>query len=185
MMGNRLTQNQSFAAVWMFLVDHSQVIHNLIVVWKIAKLSQDLRKFFILEEMQMQMQIKSIVIQPANPFPPLSQQRIEHLDVAFSVVVNLAIFLMIGVLICADIPKNWWYSFRFDSSKQIPCRRCQYFNDNQFLKCTLHPVTTMTKQAIDCCDYCPHNKEKRIKQESGALSYSSSWRSIVQNIFHK
>jgi hypothetical protein len=130
-----------------------------------------------------QMQIKSIVIQPSNSFPP-SQQRIEHLDVAFYVVVNLAIFSMIVVLICADIPKGWQYLLRFDSSKKIPCRRCQYFNDNQFLKCTLHPATTMTKQSVDCRDYCPHNKEKRIEQESGS-SYSTSWRRIVQNIFHK
>jgi hypothetical protein len=95
------------------------------------------------------MQTKSIIIQTANSFPPFSQQRLEHLDVAFYVIVNLAIFSMIGVLVCADIPKIWQYAFRLDSSNQIPCRRCQYFNDNQFLKCTLHPATTMTKQSID------------------------------------
>jgi hypothetical protein len=105
------------------------------------------------------MQTKSIIIQTANSFPPFIQQRLEHLDVAFYVVVNLAIFSMIGVLVCADIPKIWRYAFRLDSSKQIPCRRCQYFNDNQFLKCTLHPATTMTKQSIDCRDYCTHNQD--------------------------
>jgi hypothetical protein len=105
------------------------------------------------------MQINLIVIQAANPFPHLSQQRLEYLDVAFFIVVNLAICSMIGVLICADIPKIWRYALRLDSSKQIPCRRCQYFNNNQFLKCTLHPAATMTKQAIDCRDYCPHHQE--------------------------
>jgi hypothetical protein len=129
------------------------------------------------------MQTKSIAIQPFNSISP-NQQKVEHLDVAFYLAVNLAIFSIIGVLIFADIPKWWQYLFRFDSSRKIPCRRCQYFNDNQFLKCTLHPATTMTKQSFDCRDYSPHNQQKQVEQTSDSLD-SRSWHRIIQNIFHK
>jgi hypothetical protein len=114
---------------------------------------------------EIQVQVKSIAIQPSSPAITLSQQRIENLDIAFYAVVYLAIFSMIGILISANIPKDWQYSFRFGSHDKIPCRRCRYFSDNPFLKCALHPANTLTKQAIDCRDYCPHNKEKSIKKE--------------------
>jgi hypothetical protein len=130
------------------------------------------------------MKENSISIQPSHPFFPFGQQKIGNFDMSLYIIVNLAVFSTIAVLVCADIPKDWPYLFRFDLSKKIPCRRCQYFTDNQFLKCTVHPVTTMTNQAIDCRDYSPHNQEKRIEQENGS-SYRSSWRRIVQNIFHK
>ncbi|MDB9345741.1 hypothetical protein PN456_17520 [Nodularia spumigena CS-586/05] len=38
---------------------------------------------------------------------------------------------------------------------QIPCANCQFFTDNYRLKCTVHPSTASTEEAIDCCDYQP------------------------------
>jgi hypothetical protein len=131
-----------------------------------------------------QMQTKSIAIQPSNSFPP-SQPRIENLDTAFNAVTSLIMLLMIGVSIYAVIPKDWQHLLRFNSSQKIPCRRCQYFNDNQFLKCALHPITTLTKQAVDCSDYCPHRQKNQSKQASPSLSARISWRGIVQNMFNK
>ena len=110
------------------------------------------------------MQTKAIVIQPSNLFPPLSQQRVDNLDLAFCAVTSLVTLLLIGISICAVIPTTWHYSWQFNLSKKIPCRRCQYFNDNQFLKCTLHPATALTNQSVDCRDYCSNNNEKTIKE---------------------
>ncbi len=112
------------------------------------------------------MKENSTSIQPSHLFTPFGQQKIGNFDISLYIVMNLAVFLAIGMLVCADIPKDWQYLFRFDLSKKIPCRQCKYFNYNQFLKCTVHPVTTMTNQAIDCRDYCPLNQEERIEKES-------------------
>jgi ABC-type nickel/cobalt efflux system permease component RcnA len=36
---------------------------------------------------------------------------------------------------------------------QIPCANCQYFTSSYHLKCTVHPGTALTEEAIDCMDY--------------------------------
>lgn len=36
---------------------------------------------------------------------------------------------------------------------QIPCRTCQFFTNNQYLKCAVHPSTVLKQQAINCSDY--------------------------------
>ncbi|WP_414526896.1 hypothetical protein [Nodularia chucula] len=38
---------------------------------------------------------------------------------------------------------------------QIPCANCQFFTNNYRLKCTVHPSTASTEEAIDCSDYQP------------------------------
>ncbi|MBE9038972.1 hypothetical protein IQ246_28595 [aff. Roholtiella sp. LEGE 12411] len=38
---------------------------------------------------------------------------------------------------------------------QIPCTSCQFFTDNYRLKCTVHPSTANTEEAINCIDYQP------------------------------
>lgn len=39
--------------------------------------------------------------------------------------------------------------------QQVPCKKCQYFNNNYFLKCAVHPSIALTQEAVDCSDYCP------------------------------
>ena len=41
---------------------------------------------------------------------------------------------------------------------QIPCANCQYFTGNYILKCTVHPTSALTSEAIDCYDFCSHNR---------------------------
>ncbi|MBG1271968.1 hypothetical protein [Nostoc sp. WHI] len=36
---------------------------------------------------------------------------------------------------------------------QHPCKNCQFFNNNYYLKCAVHPSTALTKQALNCSDY--------------------------------
>ncbi|MEH1940564.1 MAG: hypothetical protein V7L01_10150 [Nostoc sp.] len=39
--------------------------------------------------------------------------------------------------------------------QQHPCKNCQFFNNNYFLRCAVHPTTALTKQALNCSDYSP------------------------------
>ncbi|MGG6281083.1 hypothetical protein ACQ4M3_05935 [Leptolyngbya sp. AN03gr2] len=43
----------------------------------------------------------------------------------------------------------------------IPCYRCQFFSNNPFLKCAVHPNVVLSQQAVDCSDYCPYQGYKR------------------------
>jgi hypothetical protein len=36
---------------------------------------------------------------------------------------------------------------------QHPCKNCQFFNNNYYLKCAVHPSTALTKEALNCSDY--------------------------------
>lgn len=44
------------------------------------------------------------------------------------------------------------------SDSQIPCRNCIFFAKNQYLKCAVHPFNVLTKQAINCSDYCKNHQ---------------------------
>lgn len=41
---------------------------------------------------------------------------------------------------------------------QIPCAKCQFFTDNYYLKCTVHPTYALTETAINCRDFCSLQK---------------------------
>jgi hypothetical protein len=36
---------------------------------------------------------------------------------------------------------------------RIPCSECRFFTHHYHLKCTIHPSTALTEEAIDCLDY--------------------------------
>jgi hypothetical protein len=101
------------------------------------------------------METQLIAIQTSNSFV-LNQRRMENLDVNFLMITSLIIFSTICILIYACLPKNSKYSLGFNQSHPFPCYRCQYFSNNLHLRCTVHPVTALTEQAVDCRDFYPH-----------------------------
>ncbi|AFZ34466.1 hypothetical protein Sta7437_0881 [Stanieria cyanosphaera PCC 7437] len=36
---------------------------------------------------------------------------------------------------------------------QIPCSKCPFFTGDYRLKCTVHPITAMSEEAINCRDF--------------------------------
>ncbi|MEA5598518.1 hypothetical protein [Rivularia sp. UHCC 0363] len=40
----------------------------------------------------------------------------------------------------------------------IPCRKCQFFDNNQHLPCAVHPAVVLSEEAINCSDYVPKNR---------------------------
>ena len=48
--------------------------------------------------------------------------------------------------------------FRLNPFNQVPCRNCQFFSANHYLKCAVHPSDVLSDKAINCSDYCPPNK---------------------------
>jgi hypothetical protein len=53
--------------------------------------------------------------------------------------------------------KNYSF-FNFARFHQVPCRKCQYFTGNFYLKCAVRPLDVLTNKAINCSDYCPQNQ---------------------------
>ena len=42
---------------------------------------------------------------------------------------------------------------------QLPCRNCQFFSKNPYLKCAVHPYIALTKKANNCSDYLPQKRK--------------------------
>lgn len=63
---------------------------------------------------------------------------------AWAIVLMTGWTLLAGVKATAD---------RTRQLHQIPCAGCQYFTSNYHLKCTVHPSTALTEEAIHCADY--------------------------------
>lgn len=59
---------------------------------------------------------------------------------------------------------------------QIPCHRCAFFTGDYRLKCTVHPTTALSEEALNCRDFespsCPAISSNRCHQTSlGKFSY--------------
>lgn len=114
------------------------------------------------------METKLITTVPSNSLPPGYRgiQTFSAPDVGALIAVSFVVISAISVAIYAVLPKRVQsHSFSLKLPLKAPCQHCRYFSQNPYLKCTLHPSTVLTKQAIDCLDYCPSNKLNRAKEE--------------------
>lgn len=52
---------------------------------------------------------------------------------------------------------------------QVPCRHCRFFaKKNQYLKCAVRPYTVLTREAVDCSDYCCKHESEKFSVEGGS-----------------
>lgn len=49
--------------------------------------------------------------------------------------------------------------FTINSLHKVPCKNCQYYSSNHYLKCAVQPSLVMTEEAKNCSEYSP-NKSK-------------------------
>jgi hypothetical protein len=66
-----------------------------------------------------------------------------------------AIVLFVGIAVLLKSQK--WRQFQsLVPLRQVsPCKRCQFFHDNVYLKCAVHPTRALTLEARTCQDYRP------------------------------
>jgi hypothetical protein len=121
--------------------------------------------------MQARLMLMSKGSEPSNSLIS-SQRGVDNLDTAFpfalpvlwGMIGSLVILSTIGGLIYAYSFKRQQHSFRVKLPHKVICSRCQYFNNNHFIKCAINPVVVLTKQAVDCIDYNPKIETKKIEK---------------------
>lgn len=74
--------------------------------------------------------------------------------------------LLSPIIFLAMIGGIFFYKLKLlkqaSSLKTIPetrCQNCRFFSNNHYLKCTVHPYTVLTEEAINCPDYNPQAKK--------------------------
>jgi hypothetical protein len=45
--------------------------------------------------------------------------------------------------------------FTVKTSHQLPCKNCQFYSHNHYLKCAVEPCIVMTEEAKNCSEYLP------------------------------
>ena len=105
---------------------------------------------------------------PPYPLPPgyRGAETVSALDLGFLIVVSVSLIWAIAASIYAFIPKRvQQHLFRLKAPHKTLCHQCQYFGHNAYLKCTVHPSTVLTEQALNCLDYSPSSKAKRVEKD--------------------
>ncbi len=107
-----------------------------------------------------------VEIVPFSPAPiaPQKPSNLLFISEAFFVVTIFLIFSILIAPVSNFLFKNRRYLFNFKSYKKVACHQCntcQYFGSNPYLKCSIHPITVLTEDAIDCIDYESSQKISR------------------------
>ena len=83
--------------------------------------------------------------------PPLEIQ--PYIALSLSVICFVTVWAIIIYVIpgIAKILRN--VKITSKHLKEVPCRNCQFFAENPYLQCAIHPATALTEQALNCPDY--------------------------------
>jgi hypothetical protein len=117
------------------------------------------------------MKSKFIIAQTSTS-PSSSQRELEGLsalDIAFLSALSLGIILSIFIPIYDSLSKRKQRSLTPKPCAEPICPGCRYFSNNHYLQCALQPTIVMTKQSIDCQDYCSIHTTKPIKKVGKVL----------------
>jgi hypothetical protein len=72
------------------------------------------------------------------------------------------LFLMLSKIGIAARDEIFFTIKRF---QKVPCRNCQYFTNNPYLKCAVNPGAALTEEALKCSDYKPSDKIEEVDDE--------------------
>jgi hypothetical protein len=78
----------------------------------------------------------------------------------FLPIFPLSFLIIWGVAawIFLDIPKLLGKGASLQRKRyKFPCQNCQYYTDNPYIKCAVHPTIAMTEAAKDCSDHTNHS----------------------------
>ncbi len=72
-------------------------------------------------------------------------------------------FVAIWAAVVCMISDNWKLNRKqMNQTKQLaqlPCKKCQFFQNNPYIKCAVNPRLALTKEAVDCGDYRPRDRK--------------------------
>jgi hypothetical protein len=90
-------------------------------------------------------------------------------DIAFLIMACLGLIYVVRRSFFTDRSKRRRHHLGFKSRHRLSCNRCRYFSHNPYLKCSLHPTTVLTEQAIDCGDYASHHTVASAVSQSSVV----------------
>lgn len=64
-----------------------------------------------------------------------------------------------------------WKLLRYNATtlkqgQRVPCKNCQFFSSNFYLKCAVRPSDALTDRAVDCTDFCQKSAIEESKPQA-------------------
>lgn len=120
-------------------------------------IQQRIRTFPSLPFFAMYPQEKSPVIHAQVAQAPTDQTSTPSPQPDGSLVLVPLCFIAIWVGLIYVIADTWKFNRKETKISreltQLPCKKCQFFNNNHYLKCAVNPHVVMTRAANKCQDY--------------------------------
>jgi hypothetical protein len=92
--------------------------------------------------------------------PPLSSPGLRAflvLDATLLIVACLGLIYVVTSSRLANRLRRERPKLSFKLRHKFSCCHCQYFSQNHYLSCALHPTIALTEQAANCRDYAPRD----------------------------
>ncbi|GEM_PF-1839866 len=116
------------------------------------------RPFYLLIETQSNQTtiLKGTVVQAtANTYKPQKSQ-IPYVPLVLTPILFISLWVVAKAIFTSNVRKSSHNDkVNSSSSQEVPCKNCQFFKDNHYLNCAVHPSVVLTKQALNCPDYSP------------------------------
>lgn len=111
------------------------------------------------------------IAQLSTPTPAVNQDRASSFFKGDIAVVTVLLLTLSAILaqIYIYLPKLKFGKSNLKNRPQVKCDRCQYFHNNLYLKCTLHPADAMTERASNCMDFEAKGEPEKQPQQTGWL----------------
>jgi hypothetical protein len=92
--------------------------------------------------------------------------------------IFLCLCVWVPIFICMGF--SFWISVRdgiahLKRLHQIPCDRCAFFTGTHNLKCTVHPLSAFTEEAIDCRDFEQRQSPRPACASSACAKKGKRW----------
>ncbi len=106
--------------------------------------------------MQINPKTVAISLQPPSPL------QIEHIAKSSNMFDLMSVLMVCSTVCFVTVTCNYLSKvirppLKSSATDKLPCRNCQYFNSNYYIKCAVNPNNVLTDRAADCRDYQSSN----------------------------
>ncbi|MBD2195272.1 MULTISPECIES: hypothetical protein [Calothrix] len=87
-------------------------------------------------------------------------------DVAISVTPLAVLITWLGFFILLrkyQTSRDNKKGFIIQTLRKVPCKNCQFYANNHYLKCAVQPSLVMTEEAKNCSEYSPSTNKSSSK----------------------
>ncbi|WP_445634937.1 hypothetical protein NSTC745_06822 [Nostoc sp. DSM 114161] len=91
--------------------------------------------------------------------PPTNQLTIPDIAISLSplgFIIGWVVFLLVLQKLRSFLDRKMVLPTK--TSHKVPCKKCRFYSNNNYIKCAVKPSIVLTEEAMNCPEYSPNNK---------------------------